>query len=288
MIKHLGTTTKTIVVLASLGLLTACGAVGRTVTANTSDYDADIAANAEIHDLGTEEYLITEIDSGDISIESVYCNYIENILTPQIEDYFEIPACKIDVSYSNGEIVSAEIRVVTEKDETNALETDIIDYVSKALGISTENITLSFDDSSENVTKEEGIYVYNEESQISEIALSFSLKKISPTGATLVFDQYDADAPKGELSYGEDYVIEVLKDGKWEETPITVEGDYAFYAIGYNLPCEKISEKEIDWHWLYGELAPGEYRIGKGVIDLIESGNFDEYMVYAHFTLNSN
>ena len=29
------------------------------------------------------------------------------------------------------------------------------------------------DDSSENVTKEEGIYVYNEESQISEIALSF-------------------------------------------------------------------------------------------------------------------
>ena len=143
MIKHLGTTTKTIVVLASLGLLTACGTVGRTGTANTSDYDADIAANAEIHDLGTEEYLITEIDSGDISIESVYCNYIENILTPQIENYFEISACKIDVSYSNGEIVSAEIRVVTEGDETNALETDIIDYVSKALGISTENITLS-------------------------------------------------------------------------------------------------------------------------------------------------
>ena len=45
------------------------------------------------------------------------------------------------------------------------------------------------------------------------------------TGATLVFDQYDAEAPKGELSYGEDYVIEVLKDGKWEEAPITVEGD---------------------------------------------------------------
>ena len=144
------------------------------------------------------------------------------------------------------------------------------------------------DDSSENVTKEEGIYVYNEESQISEIALSFSLKNISPTGATLVFEQYDADAPKGELSYGEDYVIEVLKDGKWEEAPITVEGDYAFIGIGYNLPCEKISEKEIDWHWLYGELVPGEYRIGKGVIDLIESRNFDEYIVYAHFTLNSN
>ena len=52
--------------------------------------------------------------------------------------------------------------------------------------------------------KKDGIYVYNEESQISEIALSFSLKNISPTGAPLVFEQYDADAPKGELMFGED------------------------------------------------------------------------------------
>ena len=41
-------------------------------------------------------------------------------------------------------------------------------------------------DSSENVTKEEGIYVYNEESQISEIALSFSLK-ISPRQEQLLY-----------------------------------------------------------------------------------------------------
>ena len=141
-------------------------------------------------------------------------------------------------------------------------------------------------DSSENVTEEEGIYVYNEESQISEIALSFSLKNISPTGATLVFDQYDADAPKGELMFGEDFVIEVFKDGKWEEAPITVEGDYAFYAVAYNLPCEEITERDIDWNWLYGELVSGEYRIGKGVSDFIENGNSDNHMVYAHFTLS--
>ena len=144
------------------------------------------------------------------------------------------------------------------------------------------------DGSSENVTKEESIYVYNEESQISEIALSFSLKNVFPTGATLVFDQYDADAPKGELMFGEDFVIEVLKNGVWEEAPIPVDGNYAFHAVGYNLPCEEITEREIDWKWLYGELEPGEYRIGKGFDDFIESGNFDYYMVYAHFILNSN
>lgn len=142
--------------------------------------------------------------------------------------------------------------------------------------------TLAYD---KNV-KEGGACIDSEESEVKEIALYFALKNITPTGATLVFRQNDANAPKGELMYGEDYVIEVLKDGEWEEAPIPVEGNYAFDAIAIMLPCEEISEREVDWEWLYGELAPGEYRIGKSVDDFIESGIFDEYMVYAHFILN--
>ena len=131
-----------------------------------------------------------------------------------------------------------------------------------------------------------GTFMNNEESQIPEIALSVSLKNITPTGATFVFDQYDADAPKGELMYGAEFVIEELKNGEWERAPITKEGNYAFILIGYFLPCEEITELEIDWGWLYGELEPGEYRIGKGVNDSIETGNSDKYMVYAHFIIN--
>ena len=142
--------------------------------------------------------------------------------------------------------------------------------------------TLSYDQS----LKEGGAYVYNDESWIMEIELNFSLKNISPTGATLVFNQHDANAPKGELIYGEDFVIEVLKNGEWEEAPIPLEGNYGFNAIAIMLPCEEISEREIDWEWLYGELEPGEYRIGKSVLDSVESGNYDKYMVYAHFILN--
>lgn len=142
--------------------------------------------------------------------------------------------------------------------------------------------TLSYD---KNI-KEGGAYIYNEASDVKEIALYFSLKNITPTGATLVFNQYDTDAPKGELMYGEDFLIEVLKKGEWEKAPIPLEGNYGFNAIGIMLPCEEISERNIDWHWLYGELEPGEYRIGKSVDDFIESGKFDKYMVYAHFILN--
>ena len=129
-------------------------------------------------------------------------------------------------------------------------------------------------------------FINSEESQIPEIALSVSLKDISPTGATLVFDQYDADAPKGQLEHGSEFVIEVLKNGEWKRAPITIEGDWGFTLLAYILPCEEVTEMKIDWEWLYGELEPGEYRIRHGVDDFIESGVYDSYTVYAHFILD--
>ena len=131
-----------------------------------------------------------------------------------------------------------------------------------------------------------GAYVYNDDSWMDEIKLDFSLKNISSTGATLVFSQHDPDAPKGELMYGEDYVIEVKRNGEWEEAPIVVEGNYGFDAIAILIKSGDTVERELDWEWLYGELEPGEYRIRKEVHDFIETGNFDEYMVYAYFILN--
>lgn len=168
--------------------------------------------------------------------------------------------------------------------KTILLLTGMICLCSVFSGCSSSNNSRRTND--EQAKEGGSIYVYNEESQIPEIALSVSLKNISPTGATLVFDQYDADAPKGELIYGAEYVIEVLKNGKWERAPITKEGNYAFILIGYILPCEEITELEIDWGWLHGELEPGEYRIGKGVDDSVETGVSDSYMVYAHFIID--
>lgn len=140
--------------------------------------------------------------------------------------------------------------------------------------------TLSFD---QNV-REGTAYIYSSESQISEIGLSFSLKSISSTGATLVFHQYDADAPKGELIFGDDYFIEVQRDGKWESVPIIIE-NAAFNAIAYVIVPEDSVEREISWEWLYGELAPGEYRIGKSILESNESGGHQTHMIYAQFIL---
>lgn len=142
--------------------------------------------------------------------------------------------------------------------------------------------TMTFDET----VKEGGAYVYSEECQISEIGLQFLVENISNKGVVLVFNQYDGEAPDGELMFGEDFVIEKLNGGKWEELPVVVEGKYAFNAVGYAIEVESETKKELDWEWLYGELLPGEYRIKKEVHDFRGSGDFDKYTVYARFILS--
>lgn len=134
--------------------------------------------------------------------------------------------------------------------------------------------------------REGGAYIYHEESELEALGLSFSLKNISPTGATLVFNQYDPDAPTGELEFGDAFELEILKDGKWESVPIALEGNYGFNAIAYIIAGGECLEKELGWEWLYGELTAGEYRIKKEIHDFRGTGDFDTYDVYAHFILN--
>lgn len=142
--------------------------------------------------------------------------------------------------------------------------------------------TLSFD----RDDKEGGVYVYNKESEADEIGLSFSLKNVSRSEATLVFDQYDDKAPTGDLQYGQEFSLEILKDGKWEDVPITIEGEYGFNALAYIIKAGERNEEKLSWEWLYGELAAGQYRIKKRVMDFRESGDYDVYTVYAQFILN--
>jgi len=142
--------------------------------------------------------------------------------------------------------------------------------------------TLTFDAS----IKEGGASIYNAESEADKIGLYFTLKKISPTGATLVFHQYDEDAPTGELNYGDAFMIEIQKNNTWEEVPVVVDNNYAFHDVAYNIPNRDTATQELDWSWLYGTLAPGNYRIKKEIMDYRKSGDYDKYTLYAQFILN--
>lgn len=142
--------------------------------------------------------------------------------------------------------------------------------------------TLSF----EPDVREGGIYVYDKESENDQIGLYFSLKRVTSTGVALVYDQYDPEAPTGELLDGDDFTLEVKTGSQWEAVPITLKGDYGFHDIAYEIPRGGITERELNWEWLYGELEPGEYRIWKRIHDFRKAGEFDEYEICARFLLH--
>lgn len=141
--------------------------------------------------------------------------------------------------------------------------------------------TVSF--KAEDLSTTEGIYY--DDTEVADIGLSIRIDNVSRSGAELFFVQSDGN-PKGDLQYGDDFIIEKNVKGEWTEAPIVVAGDYGFNAIAYRITKDGATDFEIDWEWLYGELEPGEYRIGKEVMDFVETGSYDKYMVYVHFIIN--
>lgn len=220
-------------------------------------------------------------------IELAYIDFFGVCGTGLLEEEAVVAGSKVSVgTYDNHEYWDF-ISFRGEYEGVVALTYSVDDWWSEYGGQVLEILdTLSFD----TKIKEGGAYIYSEESEIEEIALSLSLKNISPTGATLVFNQYDKTAPTGELEFGAAYTMERLVDGEWEELPGPVEGseseNYVFNDVAYLIETESEREKEVDWEWLHGPLSPGEYRIKKTVHDFRGTGDFDEYTIYARFVLN--
>ncbi len=89
-------------------------------------------------------YCIDNLNSS-LDKDSLYYDYIIEMLVEELKEKSGVADCKIRINYSNGDILSANISVVAGVDENNISETDMLDYVSQALGIPTENIELSYD-----------------------------------------------------------------------------------------------------------------------------------------------
>ena len=135
----------------------------------------------------------------------------------------------------------------------------------------------------ESSSETEGLHY--DDTKVEDIGLSINIGNVSQTGAELYFAQYEGN-PKGNLQYSDDFIIEKFDSGEWIDAPIVLEGDYGFNDIAYLIANNDVTDFKIDWEWLYGELEPGEYRIGKEVIDFVESGSYDKYMLYVHFIIN--
>ena len=108
-----------------------------------------------------------------------------------------------------------------------------------------------------------------------------SVKNVGPTGLTLICEQSGGIA-EGSLETGSAYIIEKCEDNFWVEVQPQSEPvwDMMSHLIG-----NTTTEWEIDWSWLYGELSPGTYRIGKTVMEFKESGESRSQIFFAEFEI---
>ncbi len=108
-----------------------------------------------------------------------------------------------------------------------------------------------------------------------EWGISLSANNITPTGLELVITQSGGN-PSGELSTGAWFKLEEKTEDGWVELSTNPLIDYAWHMVAYQIKKNDVTELEVGWEWLYGELPPGKYRLSKEITDLKVAGVFDK------------
>lgn len=115
-----------------------------------------------------------------------------------------------------------------------------------------------------------------------DVTMVVKKETVSPKGSILVFENKSNNL----AIYGEYFLLEQKINDKWYEVPISIDGDYGFNDIGYELNTGESREYEMNWEWLYGILEIGDYRIIKDILDFKEIGDYHKYYLSAEFEIN--
>ena len=114
--------------------------------------------------------------------------------------------------------------------------------------------------------------------------ITLTAKNVTSTGMTLVCTQ-SGGTHKGELSTGAMFMLEKLSSNAWTQVPYKTGVNVGWEDMRINVPLNDASELAVNWEWLYGELPPGQYRIGKQFTDIASDGKSDKDILYTQFTI---
>ncbi len=118
--------------------------------------------------------------------------------------------------------------------------------------------------------------------------VTLTIDNITSTSASIVCTQ-SGGAPTGELQTGSWYIIENwTQENGWKEVERVLQGDLAWTMEAWGIQKNSKSEWTVNWEWLYGELPPGKYRIGKEITDFRKSGDYDNSIYFADFVIDAN
>ena len=118
--------------------------------------------------------------------------------------------------------------------------------------------------------------------------LEMKVTDVTPSGARVEFIQsgpfwgYD----RAELKFGTYYSLEKWTGENWEPVEIQYqENDIGWTTQAFLINRNDTTSQQVNWAWLYGELPPGRYMIGKSVDLFRGTGDSEIKMFWAEFTI---
>lgn len=117
--------------------------------------------------------------------------------------------------------------------------------------------------------------------------VTLEAQSVTPSGLSIVCRQ-SGGTDIAELLTGSYYVIQRLENGEWTDVPyLPHEYEIAWTSEAWLIPEDAEKTWDVDWEWLYGTLTDGTYRIGKEIMNWKESGDSEQVLQYAEFTIQS-
>lgn len=123
--------------------------------------------------------------------------------------------------------------------------------------------------------------IYEHINDFAGVTMIVKKGTLSPTGMIVILENNSGK----QCIYGEFFVLEKKIHEEWYQVPVSIDGDYGFEDIGYDLSPGDSGEWKVDWNWLYGSLDSGEYRIIKDILDFRSTGDFDKHYLVVEFTI---
>ena len=140
--------------------------------------------------------------------------------------------------------------------------------------------------SAENQPFEDSVVSEVRTTPVYDWGVTLTAENVTPTGLTIVCTQSGGD-PAGELQTGSYYTVQKLVEDRWESVEYAEidEEQVGWTGEAWLIPMDSSVEWEVNWQWLYGALPAGQYRIGKEIMDFVETGNYEKAMFFAEFTI---
>ena len=114
--------------------------------------------------------------------------------------------------------------------------------------------------------------------------IKMDVRDVTPTGLTVVFRQV-GDYKDWGLIYGDEYWLEKKEGDNWITVPTKID-EVCWNLLAYSISPEGESTKKENWEWLYSELSPGTYRMGKRVLEHREDGINNIYTLTKQFEIS--